>query len=627
MIISNIGFSSLFLGLISSLIVFSCSVANVKKNSISLSKKIYQFLTTQFFFVIIGFFILLYSFLISDFSNETVYNNSHSTKPIFYKITGLWGNHEGSLLLWLLVLTSFVLFFFIESKNEPKKFRLYTIIFHQIIVIGFFIFILKTSNPFDTLYPIPQEGLGLNPILQDPALAIHPPILYVGYVGTSIIFASALGAMVTGYVNKFWAKNLKKWILISWTFLTGGILLGSIWAYYELGWGGFWFWDPVENISLMPWLSLTALLHCVSTLEKRDLLKNWSIILSIVTFMLSVTGTFLVRSGILNSVHTFANDPTRGIYILIFLFVLIFISFVIFFIFESKNLENKKEIFFLSKETSVLINNWFMMYFLSVVLIGTVYPIFLDVITSEKISVGPPFYNKLLIPFLIPFFLFMSVGPSMSWIKTNIRFKIAFIYYFLTTFIATILTIYYLSEKDLLLIILIFSLVFLFIKTVTNFFQKNTNYAQNLSHLGFAMLMLSILFNSISSTEIIKNIKVGESFTSKNEKITFKKIITEEEKNYSSIIGFFEIKNDENKMIKLNPEIRIYNQPVIATSEAAIKTTFFKDRFITINLIKDEQLFNVRYQNKPFMIWIWISTMVIIFGGTIAIFSKKKNYI
>ena len=627
MIISNIGFSSLFLGLISSLIVFSCSVANIKKNSLSLSKKIYQFLTTQFFFVIIGFFILLYSFLISDFSNETVYNNSHSTKPIFYKITGLWGNHEGSLLLWLLVLTSFVLFFFIESKNEPKKFRLYTIIFHQIIVIGFFIFILKTSNPFDTLYPIPQEGLGLNPILQDPALAIHPPILYVGYVGTSIIFASALGAMVTGYVNKFWAKNLKKWILISWTFLTGGILLGSIWAYYELGWGGFWFWDPVENISLMPWLSLTALLHCVSTLEKRDLLKNWSIILSIVTFMLSVTGTFLVRSGILNSVHTFANDPTRGIYILIFLFVLIFISFVIFFIFESKNLENKKEIFFLSKETSVLINNWFMMYFLSVVLIGTVYPIFLDVITSEKISVGPPFYNKLLIPFLIPFFLFMSVGPSMSWIKTNFRFKIAFIYYFLTTFIATILTIYYLSEKDLLLIILIFSLVFLFIKTVTNFFQKNTNYAQNLSHLGFAMLMLSILFNSISSTEIIKNIKVGESFTSKNERITFKKIITEEEKNYSSIIGFFEIKNDENKMIKLNPEIRIYNQPVIATSEAAIKTTFFKDRFITINLIKDEQLFNVRYQNKPFMIWIWISTMVIIFGGTIAIFSKKKNYI
>ena len=627
MIISNIGFSSLFLGLISSLIVFSCSVANVKKNSISLSKKIYQFLTTQFFFVIIGFFILLYSFLISDFSNETVYNNSHSTKPIFYKITGLWGNHEGSLLLWLLVLTSFVLFFFIESKNEPKKFRLYTIIFHQIIVIGFFIFVLKTSNPFDTLYPIPQEGLGLNPILQDPALAIHPPILYVGYVGTSIIFASALGAMVTGYVNKFWAKNLKKWILISWTFLTGGILLGSIWAYYELGWGGFWFWDPVENISLMPWLSLTALLHCVSTLEKRDLLKNWSIILSIVTFMLSVTGTFLVRSGILNSVHTFANDPTRGIYILIFLFVLIFISFVIFFIFESKNLENKKEIFFLSKETSVLINNWFMMYFLSVVLIGTVYPIFLDVITSEKISVGPPFYNKLLIPFLIPFFLFMSVGPSMSWIKTNFRFKIAFIYYFLTTFIATILTIYYLSEKDLLLIILIFSLVFLFIKTVTNFFQKNTNYAQNLSHLGFAMLMLSILFNSISSTEIIKNIKVGESFTSKNERITFKKIITEEEKNYSSIIGFFEIKNDENKLIKLNPEIRIYNQPVIATSEAAIKTTFFKDRFITINLIKDEQLFNVRYQNKPFMIWIWISTMVIIFGGTIAIFSKKKNYI
>ena len=624
--LSNVGFLSLFFGLISSFVVFLYSVLNIKKNSLNLEKKIYKFLTLQFFFVVISFFILSYSFFISDFSNATVYNNSHSTKPLFYKITGLWGNHEGSLLLWLLVLTSFILFFFFNSKNEIKNFRLYTVIFHQIIVIGFFIFVLKTSNPFDTLFPIPPEGLGLNPILQDPALAIHPPILYVGYVGTSIIFASALAAMVTGYVNSIWAKNLKKWVLISWTFLTGGILLGSIWAYYELGWGGFWFWDPVENISLMPWLSLTALLHCISTLEKRDLLKSWSIILCIVTFMLSVTGTFLVRSGILNSVHTFANDPSRGIYILSFLFILIFMSFVIFFIFESKNLENKKQIFFLSKETSVLINNWFMIYFLSVVLIGTVYPIFLDVITSEKISVGPPFYNKLLIPFLVPFFLFMSVGPSMNWIKTNLKFKVGYIYYFLLTSIATGITVYFLSQKNLLTIILIFSLFFLIIKTLPNFLKNNTNNSQNLSHLGFAMLMLSILFNSVTSTEIIKNIKVGDSFISKNEKITFKKVRTEEEKNYSSIIGIFEIKNNNNEIIKLNPEIRIYNQPVVATSEAAIKTTLFKDRFITINLIKDEQLFNVRYQNKPFMIWIWISTLIIIFGGTFAIFSKKKNY-
>ena len=626
MTLSNIGFFSLLLGLISSFAIFLCSVFDIKKNSFNLEKKIYKFLTLQFLFVILGFFILLFLFLISDFSNVTVYNNSHSTKPLFYKITGLWGNHEGSLLLWLLVLTSFVLFFFFFSKNEPKTFRLYTVIFHQIIVIGFFIFVLKTSNPFDTLFPIPQEGLGLNPILQDPALAIHPPILYVGYVGTSIIFASALAAMVTGYVNSVWAKNLKKWVLISWTFLTGGILLGSIWAYYELGWGGFWFWDPVENISLMPWLSLTALLHCILTLEKRDLFKNWSIILSIVTFMLSITGTFLVRSGILNSVHTFANDPSRGIYILIFLFVLILMSFVIFFIFESKNLENKKEIFLLSKETSILINNWFMVYFLSVVLIGTVYPIFLDVITSEKISVGPPFYNKLLIPFLIPFFLFMSVGPSMNWIKTNFKFKINYFYYFLTTSLATILTMQFLSTKNFLLTILIFSLVFLGIKTFNNFFKKKTNYAQNLSHLGFTLLMLSILFNSVSSTEIIKNIKVGESFVSQNEKITFKKIDTEQKGNYSSIVGIFEIKSNKNKIIELNPEIRIYNQPIIATSEAAIKTTLFKDRFITINLIKDEQFFNVRYQNKPFMVWIWISTIIIIFGGTVAIFSKKKNY-
>ena len=235
MILSNAGFLSLLLGLFSSFAVFLCSVLNIKKNLLNLENKIYKFLTLQFFFVVIGFFILLYTFIISDFSNETVYKNSHSTKPLFYKITGLWGNHEGSLLLWFLVLTSFILFFLFSSKEEPKNFRLYTVIFHQIIVIGFFIFVLKTSNPFDILFPIPSEGLGLNPILQDPALAIHPPILYVGYVGTSIIFASALAAMVTGYVNNLWAKNLKKWVLISWTFLTGGILLGSIWAYYELG--------------------------------------------------------------------------------------------------------------------------------------------------------------------------------------------------------------------------------------------------------------------------------------------------------------------------------------------------------------------------------------------------------
>ena len=481
----------------------------------------------SFFFFFISFISLIYSFIISDFSNETVYNNSHTTKPLFYKITGTWGNHEGSLLLWLLVLTGVLLGFIFKSKNEPSNYRLLTTLLHQIIVIGFFVFVLKTSNPFNQIFPVQTEGLGLNPILQDPALGIHPPILYLGYVGTSIIFSAALASMISNYVNKSWAKNIKFWILFSWIFLTGGILLGSIWAYYELGWGGFWFWDPVENVSLMPWLSLTALLHCILTLEKRELFKKWTIVLCIITFALSMVGTFLVRSGILNSVHTFANDPSRGIYILTFLLVLVLLSFAIFIIYENKNFTQKSEIFTLSKETAVLINNWFILYFLSVVLIGTIYPIFLDVILDEQISVGPPFYNKLILPFLIPFVLFMSIGPSMKWIKTNFSIGGKSLIVIIMTIILSFISVYYIGEKNIFILLLFIGFFFLLLKSLDQLRNKTKNFAQIFSHIGFSLLLISILLNSFLSNETIKNIQVGESFTLENEKILFKKIVIE----------------------------------------------------------------------------------------------------
>ena len=327
-----IGSYSLFFGLGCSLLVVLFSLKDLK-NLNNLDNKILSLTFLQLLLVILSFFGLIISFVNSDFSNLTVFNHSHTTKPLFYKISGTWGNHEGSLLLWLLVLTLFIFLFLIRSKKEPKKYRILTILFQQIIIIGFFIFLIKTSNPFDYIYPVPKEGLGLNPILQDPALAFHPPILYLGYVGTSIIFSSVLAASVSNYITKEWAKHIKQWVIISWIFLSLGILLGSIWAYYELGWGGFWFWDPVENISLMPWLALTTLLHCILVLEKKSILTSWVIILSIATFTLSMSGTFLVRSGILNSVHTFANDPERGLFILIFLFTLIFLSLFVFFFF------------------------------------------------------------------------------------------------------------------------------------------------------------------------------------------------------------------------------------------------------------------------------------------------------
>ena len=397
--INQIGNYSLFIALFASVFLIFQSSNVIRNNSKNLNSKIFSALSVQTLMVLISFFSLIYAFIVSDFSNETVYNNSHTTKPLFYKISGSWGNHEGSLLLWLLVLTIFIFIFFISSKNLLNKYRILTVLFQELIIIGFLLFIIFTSNPFLHLFPIPKEGTGLNPILQDPALAIHPPILYLGYVGTSIIFSSALAALVCGIVNKIWAKHIKKWVVISWIFLTIGILLGSIWAYYELGWGGFWFWDPVENVSLMPWFCLTALFHTIIVLEKRNLYQSWTIILSIATFSLSMGGTFLVRSGILNSIHTFANDPSRGIFILCFLLLLVLLAIFIFFIFQKNLLKNLSKTFLVSKETAIIVNNWFMMFFLSVVLIGTVYPIFLEVINGSKISIGPPFYQKLIVPF------------------------------------------------------------------------------------------------------------------------------------------------------------------------------------------------------------------------------------
>ena len=623
MLFSVIGHYSLILGLFIGLILIFFSIKNFR-NSIYLDTKILSFTFLQFILVVVSFLCLILSFVFSDFSNETVFNNSHTTKPLFYKISGTWGNHEGSLLLWLLVLTLFIFLFLIKTKDQPIKYKILTLVFQQVIIIGFFVFLIKTSNPFNYLYPIPEEGLGLNPILQDPALAIHPPILYLGYVGSSIIFSSALAATSLNMISKKWASHIKKWVLISWVFLTLGILLGSIWAYYELGWGGFWFWDPVENVSLMPWLALTTLLHCVLVLEKKLVLTSWVIILSISTFTLSMCGTFLVRSGILNSVHTFANDPERGLFILIFLFSLIFISLFIFFFFHKPNQSNLNNFFWLSKETSIIINNWFMMYFLSVVLVGTVYPIFLDVLTSEKISVGPPFYHKLIIPFLIPFLLIMAIGPKLKWIKSNLEDKVYLISLLFISFLLSFLIVKNFNSNFLINTILISSALYLFFVTLRDFFiKKKNNISQNIAHFGFSLLILSILFNSLFSTEIITNLKVGETFETSTTKIIFKNINQKKEKNYKSVVGNFSIQNSNGKIDNLSPELRIYNQPNIVTSEADIKTTLLSDKFLVINLVQNQDYFNVRYQVKPFMLWIWLSVLLISSGALISLFKKE----
>ena len=619
---SLIGYYSLIIGFSISFLIIFFSIKNLSKSK--LDNKIIFSVFFQFFFVSLSFLGLVQSFISSDFSNETVFNHSHTTVPTFYKISGAWGNHEGSLLLWLLVLTLFIFLFLLRSNDQPKKYRILTLLFQQIIIVGFFVFLIKTSSPFNYIFPIPKEGLGLNPILQDPALAIHPPILYLGYVGSSIIFSSALAAVVTNYISSSWAKHIKKWILTSWIFLTLGILLGSIWAYYELGWGGFWFWDPVENVSLMPWLALITLLHCTLVLEKKQILTSWVVILSIATFTLSMCGTFLVRSGILNSVHTFANDPERGLYILIFLFILVFLSIFIFLFFYKSEKTTTNSFFWLSKETSILINNWFMMYFLSVVLIGTTYPIFLEVLSSEKISVGPPFYNKLIIPFLVPFLLAMAIGPKLKWIKSELENKLNLILFLIISLLLSIFIIRNLDINFLINTILVTSAFYLFLITLKDFFSKKfKNLSQNFAHFSFSLLILSILFNNFLSTEIITNLKINETYENDALKINFEGIEQRDEQNFKAIIGKFVIEHNGGQTDIMQPELRIYNQPNIITSEADIKTTLYKDKFMTMNSVQNQEYFNIRYQVKPFMIWIWLSTFLISLSGLIGFFKKR----
>ena len=620
---NQVGSYSLYISLIASIYLIFQSYKLSKRSSKNLDSKIFSVLSIQTVMVLISFFSLIYVFIISDFSNETVYNNSHTTKPLLYKISGSWGNHEGSLLLWLLVLNIFLFIFLIKSQKQSNNYRLLTVLFQEIIIFGFLLFILLTSNPFTNLYPIPKEGTGLNPILQDPALAIHPPVLYLGYVGTSIVYSSSLAALVCGIVNKNWAHHIKKWIMASWIFLTIGIMLGSIWAYYELGWGGFWFWDPVENVSLMPWFCLTALLHTVIVLEKRNLFQFWTIILSITTFSLSMSGTFLVRSGIFNSIHTFANDPSRGVFILCFLFFLIFLAIFIFFIYQKNISKNFSKSLMISRETAILVNNLFMMFFLSVVLVGTVYPIFLEVINGLKISIGPPFYQKLIVPFLIPFLFFMAIGPKVNWIKDKVE-KInlqQLVFLIISIFISYLIITKY--NVNYLFAVPLFGLgFFLFFFTIKDFFLQNSALSQKLAHFGFSLLIISILFNGILAKEYSSNMKVGDEREFMHKTLIFESLEVIQNSNYQSLVAEFKLL-ENSKNLKFKPEIRIYNQPKTLTSEADIISTIYSDNFLVFNILKDDGYYNVRYQYKPLMIWIWISVVLISIGGFLSYFKKN----
>ncbi len=626
--LSNIGNTLLSLNILIGISIIYFSFQNLSSSKVLIGRKIYHLCLFQSTFIIICFLTLVSAFIVSDFSIITVYQNSHSLKPLLYKISGTWGNHEGSLLLWVIILTIFSFFFLLYNKNHPKNYKIYSLIIQNILILGFLFFLLFSSNPFSMVSPIPKEGLGLNPILQDPALAIHPPLLYVGFVGSSIYFSAAIASLITNYSGKLFAQSIKNWVLISWSFQTLGILAGSIWAYYELGWGGFWFWDPVENASLLPWFAMTALLHSLIVLEKRSLLYFWVIILCLLTFILSVTGTFLVRSGILNSVHTFANDPSRGLYILIFLSLMIFASVLLFFNkFKSSNYNLNSN----SKETFILINNWFMIFYLLTVLLGTVYPIFTEVLTEHKVSVGPPFYNTVIIPIVVIFLFFMSVGPRTQWIKNkfynlNLLFKILIVSIFINFSI-----IYIFKSYSLMSNFIIISALFLIFASLIDLYKslkkQNIEFPRVISHLAFGFLILFIGLNYNFSIEKDFNLKVGEKKNFENYSIEFQNLKLEDFQNYKAVIGEFKInKSDENLNQFLFPEIRIYEKPSTITYEASIRSNLLKDYYITMSNIDRSEYYNIKFQKKPFMMWIWISVIFISLGGFLRFFKNAKKY-
>ena len=413
--ISNLGAVLL---IVSFLTTCSTLFLYIKNNIIQKSSIYFQFFLfykVSFYLILFSFLVLIVCFTISDFSIISVYENSHTDKPLFYKISAAWGNHEGSMLLFILVISLYGVLFLLNSKNINDPLRACTIFFQSIIQLIFLSFLIFTSNPYNKIFPIPAQGLGLNPILQDPLLAIHPPFLYLGYVGFSLVFSLLLAALILKQYNSGWASIAKKWIMLPWSFLSFGIALGSFWAYYELGWGGYWFWDPVENASLMPWIASTALIHSIVVMEKLKKLFAWTAILTILTFILSLFGTFLVRSGVLNSVHAFANDPERGVYILFIISIITLGSLIIYILKFPKESANNNSFTLFSRDFSILLNNYFLIFILTVVIVGTTYPILLSVFTGETISVGPQYYNAILAPFIFIFLILMAIGPLMKW--------------------------------------------------------------------------------------------------------------------------------------------------------------------------------------------------------------------
>ena len=576
---------------------------------------------------ILSFFSLMYAYIISDFSNFNVFQNSHSSKPLIYKITGAWGNHEGSILLWVCMISIYGFLYSLFSKSLDN-FKILVLKIQSALFIIFCFFIIFTSNPFLVNSVVVEEGLGLNPILQDPALATHPPMLYLGYVGFSLVFSLAIASLLKKTSDQIWIIETQKWSIVSWSFLTAGIALGSYWAYYELGWGGWWFWDPVENISLMPWIAGLALVHSLLMIRGEQAIERWVVFLSILCFSLSILGTFLVRSGILTSVHSFAADASRGLFILLIFFVTTGFGFLVFLI-KSPTKKNNLHLLLINKSSALIINNILMMIAVLTILIGTIYPIIIEVLTNTRISVGGPYFNSTVLPILLPGFLLMSVAPVLSWQTNKIKkFRIYVICFLILSIVITIQS--YLTTFNTwgfigLMLgswIIIGSLISIILKYK---FSLTTKYIKSINsftaHIGVGVMIVGITYSSVYQKEFNLNMKIGDEITVENQLLKFDEIKIFDQENYQSLRAVFSLKNNNGIIGYIEPGKNYYPVSKIITTEAGIYHAWLKDIYITIGS-ETNNLWFIKVYINPLVSFIWIGVFIMIFASIVAVVKK-----
>jgi len=588
-----------------------------------------------FALIALSFIALTAAFIASDFSVKLAASHSHSMKPFLYKISGVWGNHEGSILLWTLMLAFYAALIPVFGKGLPQTLKARAIGVQGLLTFGFLAFILFTSNPFERLNPVPVDGLGLNPLLQDPGLAIHPPMLYMGYVGFSVAFSFSVAALIEGKVDAMWAQWLRPWVLAAWSFLTLGIMLGSLWAYYELGWGGWWMWDPVENVSFMPWLAGTALLHSIMVLGTRHKLANWTVLLGISAFSLSLIGTFVVRSGVLVSVHSFATDPERGVFILLLLMLATGGALSLYAL-RAKTLKGPGGFEPVSREGGLILNNLLLATATATVFLGTFYPLFMDAMTGDKISVGKPYFDLTFAPIMLLLIVFMGAAPLLKWRKDS-AVSLKRLALFGGPLMLIIIVLTALFGKSVLGGIGLALAAYLALGTILALARKTQNfknwraqpagtYGFVLAHLGVAIFTAGAVIMSVWAKDDIGRLKVGESLNVSGYEFTLASVAPGQRENYQFLSAKVDVSKDGKEIKTLYPEQRFYPVRNMVTTEAGFHFTLGPTIFSAISKGNSQEGWIIRANYHPYVTWIWIGALLMSLAGFISLFDRRLRF-